>query len=172
LEPRKRGRPTISISETKNPRAKLLQAKVLLTEWSGSDSETEQIINRLYELYHKNNKANIFQKMGASVCKFISQMPQLSPYRHALVQAISFNVRIAELELVLPLHRRSLSTAINLKINTLLTVKYKPAVTRKRVSDEERKIYEDLLLELCPIKSGENRHVKDPKTSMNIVISP
>ena len=93
-------------------------------------------------------------------------MPRLSPFRQPFIQAISDGIKLKELEAVMPLHRHTLSAAKNLKVNTLLTTKYVTKVKRLRISHEERKLYKDLLLEACPIKSGECRYIKDPETGI------
>jgi len=107
---------------------------------------------------------SIYHKIGISVCAFISQMPRLSPFRQSFINTLSSNLKIRDLLQVLPVQRRTLSTAINLKENILLSTKYKVNVVRQSVSKEERNMYEKLWLDNCAVKSGENRYVKDCAT--------
>ena len=137
----------------------------MLTKWTGSKEKTTLLIKKLYQQQFED-KDEIYFKIGQSACNFLTQMPSHSPFRQSYVQTLSDGLKIKELQQVLPIQQRTISTSVHLKTNILQSIKYKTNVKRNVVSNEEMKMYEELLLEACPIKSGENRKIKDPKTGL------
>ena len=164
---RGRGRPKKPITEVKHPHKKVVQFKKKLIEQYGSEVEALNLVDCLQQ-ETCSSQSQLYCELGKSVCQSILSLPGTSPFWRPLLQATLQHTNLPQkaIQQVLPFHRNTISKSLNqpLKDNVLFNVKYKPNVNREVVSEEERAKYQELLLEACPVKSGENRYLKDPVT--------
>lgn len=89
--------------------------------------------------YHQNRfpkqeDSKIYEQIGKNIVEFMKQLPEKSPLRRPLIKAMSDGVPLARLREVLPVSKQTVinSKKLSDQDNLLLTIKYKPNVTRNR----------------------------------------
>jgi len=135
-----KGRTPTPFSKHANKYAKLKIFDKKIDEWAGGREEGSMMLESFMESSYYQNRFpkqddyKIFEQIGKNIIEFMKQLPEKSPLRRPLIKAISENVPLARLREVLPVSKQ---TVINSKKlldsdNLLLTIRYKPNVTRSR----------------------------------------
>lgn len=135
-----KGRTPTPFSKHANKYAKLKIFDKKIDEWAGGREEGSMMLESFLESSYYQNRFpkqddyKIYEQIGKNIIEFMKQLPEKSPLRRPLIKAISENVTLARLREVLPVSKQ---TVINSKKlldseNLLLTIRYKPNVTRNR----------------------------------------
>ena len=96
--------------------------------------------------FPKQEDSKIYEQIGKNIVEFMKQLPEKSPLRRPLIKAMSENVALARLREVLPVSKQTVinSKKLSDQDNLLLTIKYKPNVTRNRKMGPSGSIIGDL----------------------------
>jgi len=135
-----KGRTPTPFSKHANKYAKLKIFDKKIDEWAGGREEGTMMLESYIESSYYQNRFpkqedfKIYEQIGKNIIDFMKQLPEKSPLRRPLIKAVSENVPLARLREVLPVSKQ---TVINSKKlpdhdNLLLTIRYKPNVTRNR----------------------------------------
>jgi len=135
-----KGRTPTPFSRHANKYAKLKAFDKKIDEWAGGREEGSMMLEAYLDSnYHQTRFARgddnkIFESIGRNIVEFMKQLPEKSPLRRPLIKAMSENVPLARLRDVLPVSKQTVlnSKKLSDQDNLLLTIKYKPNVTRSR----------------------------------------
>lgn len=138
-----KGRTPTPFSKHANKYAKLKTFDKKIDEWAGGREEgTIMLESYIESSYHqgrfpKQEDSKIYEQIGKNIVEFMKQLPEKSPLRRPLIKAMSENVPLARLREVLPVSKQTVinSKKLSDQDNLLLTMKYKPGVTRNRKRD-------------------------------------
>eukprot|EP01117_Protostelium_nocturnum_P004582 TRINITY_DN1653_c0_g2_i1.p1 TRINITY_DN1653_c0_g2~~TRINITY_DN1653_c0_g2_i1.p1 ORF type:complete len:373 (-),score=131.54 TRINITY_DN1653_c0_g2_i1:45-1163(-) len=135
-----KGRTPTPFSKHANKYAKLKTFDKKVDEWAGGREEGTLMLEAYMDSsYHqtrfpKQEDTKIYEQIGKNIVDFMKQLPEKSPLRRPLIKAMSENVPLARLREVLPVSKQTVinSKKLSDQDNLLLTIKYKPNVTRAR----------------------------------------
>jgi len=135
-----KGRTPTPFSKHANKYAKLKSFDKKIDEWAGGQEEGSMMLEYYIESsyyqarFPKQEDSKIFEQIGKNIIEFMKQLPDKSPLRRPLIKAVSENVPLARLREVLPVSKQTVINSKKLpdQENLLLTIKYKPNVTRNR----------------------------------------
>jgi hypothetical protein len=138
-----KGRTPTPFSKHANKYAKLKSFDKKVDEWAGGREEGTMMLESYMESsYHqarfpKHEDSKIYEQIGKNIVEFMKHLPEKSPLRRPLIKAMSENVALARLREVLPVSKQTVINSKKLadQDNLLLTIKYKPNVTRSRKRD-------------------------------------
>ena len=84
--------------------------------------------------FPKNEDNRVYEQIGKNIIEFMKHLPEKSPLRRPLIKAISENIPLTKLKEVLPVSKQTVINSKKLpdQDNLLLTIRYKPGVTRTR----------------------------------------
>jgi hypothetical protein len=135
-----KGRTPTPFSKHANKYAKLKTFDKKIDEWAGGRDEGSMMLEAYIDSsyyqarFQKQEDAKIYESIGKNIIEFMKQLPEKSPLRRPLIKAVSENVPLARLREVLPVSKQTVinSKKLSDQDNLLLTIKYKPNVTRNR----------------------------------------
>lgn len=162
----------VPISQHSKPMQKVTAMLKYLDSWIEDPTEVTEIFRFLFasNMWKNENpdlvRSQVLQRIGENFCKFVISLPPKSPFRLALLNvAVSSGVPMTELLPVIAVSYSTLkrSKALKPEANLLLSTLYKPNVTRQMVCEEEVNDIIKFLLEVCPVKSGNNKTLQNPK---------
>jgi len=135
-----KGRTPTPFSKHANKYAKLKIFDKKIDEWAGGKEEGSLMLESYMESSYYQNRFpkqedyKIFEQIGKNIIEFMKHLPEKSPLRRPLIKAISENVPLSRLREVLPVSKQTVINSKKLpdQDNLLLTIRYKPNVTRNR----------------------------------------
>jgi len=135
-----KGRTPTPFSKHANKYAKLKIFDKKIDEWAGGKEEGTMMLESYMESsyyqsrFPKQEDFKIYEQIGKNIVEFMKHLPEKSPLRRPLIKAISENVPLARLREVLPVSKQTVINSKKLpdQDNLLLTIRYKPNVTRNR----------------------------------------
>jgi len=135
-----KGRTPTPFSKHANKYAKLKSFDKKIDEWAGGREEGSTMLEHYLESsyyaqrFFKQEDSKIYEQVGSNIIEFMKQLPEKSPLRRPLIKAVSENIALSRLREVLPVSKQTVinSKKLSDQDNLLLTIKYKPNVTRNR----------------------------------------
>jgi len=135
-----KGRQPTPFSKHANKYAKLKTFDKKIDDWSGSREEGSVMFQSYIESsyytgrFPKVEDNTIYESIGKNIVDFVKALPEKSPLRKPLIKALSENIQHQKLREVLPVSKQIVQTSKKLSDsdNLLLTIKYKPNVTRSK----------------------------------------
>eukprot|EP01118_Nematostelium_gracile_P014906 TRINITY_DN588_c0_g1_i1.p1 TRINITY_DN588_c0_g1~~TRINITY_DN588_c0_g1_i1.p1 ORF type:complete len:373 (-),score=92.05 TRINITY_DN588_c0_g1_i1:74-1042(-) len=135
-----KGRTPTPFSKHANKYAKLKIFDRKIDEWAGGKEEGSMMLESYLDSsyyqgrFQKQEDYRVYEQIGRNMVEFMRYLPEKSPLRRPLIKAISENVPMAKLREVLPVSKQTVLNSKKLpdQDNLLLTIRYKPNVTRKR----------------------------------------
>jgi len=135
-----KGRTPTPFSKHANKYAKLKIFDKKIDEWAGGKEEGTMMIESYMDSsyyqgrFPKQEDFKIYEQIGKNIVDFMKHLPEKSPLRRPLIKAISENVPLSRLREVLPVSKQTVINSKKLpdQDNLLLTIRYKPNVTRNR----------------------------------------
>jgi len=140
-----KGRSPTPFSKHANKYAKLKVFDTKIDQWAGGKEEGSVMLQSYIESsyfqarYPKHEDSKIYEQVGKNIVNFLQQLPEKSPLRKPLIKAMSEGLAPSRLTSILPISKRTIMYSKKLadNDNLLLTIRYKPNVTRKRPGQEE-----------------------------------
>jgi len=137
-----KGRSPTPFSKHANKYAKLKVFDSKIDQWAGGKEEGSLMLQAYIESsyyqarYPKSEDNKIYEQIGRNIVNFLQQLPEKSPLRKPLIKAMSEGIAPSRLTNILPISKRTIMYSKKLPDddNLLLTIRYKPNVTRKRAS--------------------------------------
>jgi len=135
-----KGRTPTPFSKHANKYAKLKIFDKKIDEWAGGKEEGTMMLESYMDSsyyqsrFPKQEDFKIYEQIGKNIVEFMKHLPEKSPLRRPLIKAISENVPLSRLREVLPVSKQTVINSKKLpdQDNLLLTIRYKPNVTRNR----------------------------------------
>jgi len=135
-----KGRSPTPFSRHANKYAKLKVFDNKIDQWAGGKEEGTGMLQAYMESsyfqtrYPKHEDSKLYEAIGRNIVHFLKQLPEKSPLRKPLIKAMSENLAPSRLTNILPISKRTIMYSKKLpdNDNLLLTIRYKPNVTRKR----------------------------------------
>jgi hypothetical protein len=135
-----KGRVPTPFSRHANKYAKLKAIDKKIDEWAGGREEGTAMLESYLESnyyssrFSRNDENRIYESIGRNIVEFMKQLPDKSPLRRPLIKAMSENIPLSRLREVLPVSKQTVINSKRLtdQENLLLTIKYRPNVTRSR----------------------------------------
>lgn len=135
-----KGRSPTPFSKHANKYAKLKVFDQKIDQWAGGKEEGTVMLQAYIESsyyqarYPKSEDNKIYEQIGKNIVSFLGQLPEKSPLRKPLIKAMSEGIAPSRLTSILPISKRTIMYSKKLPDddNLLLTIRYKPNVTRKK----------------------------------------
>jgi hypothetical protein len=135
-----KGRTPTPFSKHANKYAKLKIFDKKIDEWAGGKEEGSLMLQSFMDSSYYQNRFpkqedfKIYEQVGKNIIEFMKHLPDKSPLRRPLIKAISEDIPLAKLREVLPVSKQTVLNSKKLpdQENLLLTIRYKPGVTRNR----------------------------------------